>query len=321
MLTLLKLLQDGRFHSGQAIADALCISRNAVWKQIRRLEADLGIELNRVRGRGYQLASPLVLLADGVLCNKGLSDVWPFYIYESLDSTNAEATRLVAKGVEPPFLILAERQTSGRGRRGRVWQSPFGVNVYMSLVMRVQRGARQLEGLSLVVGLAVLRALRASGLAKAGLKWPNDILVQRKKIAGILLELTGDPADICHVVVGIGINVNMESESDIEQPWTSMRLELQRLIDRNEFVCELSRQLHGYLTRHAEVGFAALHEEWESNHLWQGCEVVLIAGTQRIEGLVLGVDRVGALRLSVNGREQLFSGGEISLRLCDDHRA
>ncbi|WKN22608.1 bifunctional biotin--[acetyl-CoA-carboxylase] ligase/biotin operon repressor BirA [Azotobacter vinelandii] len=321
MLTLLRLLEDGRFHSGQAIGDALCISRNAVWKQVQRLESELGIALNRVRGRGYQLASPLVLLNDAVLRDKGLSDIWPFHIYESVDSTSAEATRLVAKGVEPPFLVLSERQTSGRGRRGRIWQSPFGVNVYSSLVLRVQKGARQLEGLSLVVGLAVMRALRASGLDDAGLKWPNDILVGGKKIAGILLELTGDPADVCHVVVGVGVNVNMANAQGIEQPWTSMKLELQRMVDRNEFVCVLSRQLHEHLSRHAELGFAAFQEEWESNHLWQGREVMLASGTQRIEGMVLGIDRVGALRLSVGGVEQRFSGGEISLRLRDDRRA
>ncbi|QQE88344.1 bifunctional biotin--[acetyl-CoA-carboxylase] ligase/biotin operon repressor BirA [Azotobacter chroococcum] len=321
MLTLLKLLQDGRFHSGQEIGDALCISRSAVWKQMRRLEAEFGVRLSRVRGRGYKLTNPLALLADLTLRERGLPDVWPFYIYETLDSTNTEAARLLTAGVEPPFLVLAERQTAGRGRRGRVWQSPFGVNVYLSLVIRVQKGARQLEGLSLVVGLAVMQALRASGLGEAGLKWPNDILVQGKKIAGVLLELTGDPADVCDVVVGVGVNVNMESESGIEQPWTSMRLELQHLIDRNDLVCALSRYLHGYLARHAELGFAAFQDEWESSHLWQGREVVLIAGTQRIEGLVLGVDHVGALRLSVNGMEQRYSGGEISLRLCDDHRA
>ncbi|GAB3368467.1 hypothetical protein GCM10027514_00030 [Azotobacter armeniacus] len=135
------------------------------------------------------------------------------------------------------------------------------------------------------------------------------------------MELAGDPADVCHVVVGVGINVNMEDGGCIDQPWSSMKLELQSSIDRNELVCELSRQLREYLMRHAESGFVALQEEWEMNHLWRGCKVTLIAGAQRVEGVVLGVDHVGALRLSVNGLEQRYSGGEISLRLCDDHRA
>ncbi|SEJ54435.1 BirA family transcriptional regulator, biotin operon repressor / biotin-[acetyl-CoA-carboxylase] ligase [Azotobacter beijerinckii] len=321
MLTLLKLLQDGHFHSGQAIGQALRISRSAVWKQVRRLESEFGVELNRVRGRGYQLVRPIVLLGDTALAKKGLSDIYPFYIYESLGSTNAEAIRLLEKGVEPPFLILAEKQTAGRGRRGRIWQSPFGENIYLSLAVRIQKGARQLEGLSLVVGLAVMQALRASGVSGVGLKWPNDVLVQGKKIAGVLLELTGDPADVCHVVVGVGVNVNMEDGGYIEQPWTSMRLELQSYIDRNFLVYELCLKLREYLVRHAESGFVALQKEWELNHLWQGCEVALIAGAQRIEGVVLGVDHVGALRLSVNGVEQRHSGGEISLRLRDDHRA
>jgi len=321
MLTLLKLLQDGRFHSGQAIGQALRISRSAVWKQVRCLESELGIELNRVRGRGYQLARPMVLLNEALLAESGLSDIYPFHIYESLGSTNVEALRLLGEGVEPPFLILSERQVAGRGRRGRVWQSPFGENIYLTLAIRIQKGASQLEGLSLTIGLAVMQALRATGVRNAGLKWPNDILVQGKKIAGILLEITGDPADICHVVVGVGINVNMEQADFIDQPWTSLRLELKELVDRNYLICELCRQLHEYLARHAETGFSAFQKDWESNHLWQGREVTLIAGSQRTEGVVLGVDRVGALRLSVNGVEQRYSGGEISLRLRDDHRA
>jgi len=321
MLNLLKLLQDGQFHSGEAIGRALCISRSAVWKQVQRLESELGITVHRVRGRGYKLPGPIRLLAEAELEQNGLGRVWPYRLYEALDSTNAEAGRLLVGGAEAPFLVLAERQTAGRGRRGRVWVSPFGENLYLSLAVRVQGGARQLEGLSLVVGLAVLQALRAFGIDRAGLKWPNDVLVKGRKIAGILLEMTGDPADLCHVVIGIGINVNMEVDQSIDQPWTSLRLELMGLVDRNDLACELSKQLNAYLRRHADLGFTSLQVEWESNHLWQGAEVVLIAGAQRVEGVVLGIDPVGALRLSVDGSEQRYSGGELSLRLRDDRRA
>ena len=128
----------------------------------------------------------------------------------------------VGSRVEPRRLVIvAEQQTAGRGRRGRAWVSP-GENLYYSLAITVG-GARELEGLSLVVGLAVLRALESLGVRDAGLKWPNDLLQGGKKIAGILLELSGDPADLCHVVIGIGINVNMKTVTDIGQPWTSLR--------------------------------------------------------------------------------------------------
>ncbi|MBS7664180.1 bifunctional biotin--[acetyl-CoA-carboxylase] ligase/biotin operon repressor BirA [Pseudomonas lalucatii] len=320
MLPLLRLLQDGRFHSGEALGVALGVSRAAVWKQLRALEAELGLPVHKVRGRGYRLASPLRLLDEGQLAASGPDHAWPITVLPSVDSTNSEALRQLSSQRQPPFVVLAERQTSGRGRRGRAWVSPFAENLYYSLVLRVEGGVRQLEGLSLVVGLALLRAIRALGVEQAGLKWPNDLLVNGRKIAGILLELSGDPADVCHVVIGIGVNVNMlPAESlSIDQPWTSMRAELGCGVDRNELVGLLNEQLSAYLGRLRQEGFAKLLEEWQGNHLWQGRRVVLTAGTQQIEGVVRGVDSTGALRLLVDGVERLFSGGELSLRLCND---
>lgn len=314
MLTLLKLLKDGRFHSGQALGAALGISRSAVWKQLQRLEADLNLSIHKVRGRGYQLAAPLELLERDQLAESP----YPVFIHESLDSTNAEALREISGGAQAPFVILAEQQSAGRGRRGRKWISPFAENIYYSLVLRIDGGMRQLEGLSLIVGLAVLSALREFGSCDAGLKWPNDVLVGNKKIAGILLELVGDPADVCHVVIGIGINVNMMVASDVDQSWTSVRLEAGQAINRNELIVALGRNLQSYLIRHEAEGFAAIQAEWESNHLWQGREVTLIAGTHTVDGVVAGVDQQGALRLNVAGQEKVFSGGELSLRLRHD---
>jgi len=315
MLTLLRLLQDGCFHSGQDLGDALGVSRSAVWKQLQRLESEMGVLIHKVRGRGYQLAKPVSLLeAEGVLLPEG----WSLHIRETVDSTNAEAMRLLMGGQSLPFVVLSERQTAGRGRRGRNWLSPFAENIYYSLALRIESSARQLEGLSLIVGLATLQALRALGLWNAGLKWPNDVQVQGEKIAGVLLELTGDPADVCHVVIGIGINVNMIDVGGINQPWTSMQLELSRLVDRNEVVNELNRQLFSYLSLHADQGFSVFQEEWEANHIWQGRDVALIAGSHQVRGRVLGIDSQGGLRLCVNGEERIFSGGELSLRGYDD---
>lgn len=314
MLTLLKLLKDGRFHSGQALGTALGISRSAVWKQLQNLEVDLELSIHKVRGRGYQLSSPLELLDPELLRDC----VWPSHIHHSLDSTNAEALRMVGQGVAAPFVVLAERQTAGRGRRGRNWVSPFAENIYYSLVLPVTGGMRQLEGLSLVVGLAVLNALREVGVSGGGLKWPNDVLVGNKKIAGILLELVGDPADVCHVVLGIGINVNMRSSSAVDQAWTSAYLEAGRPMDRNALVMALNESLMRYLKIHEVSGFSALKAEWELNHLWQEREVTLIAGLHEVVGKVLGVDQQGALRMNINGVEKIFNGGELSLRLRHD---
>lgn len=318
MLTLLKLLKDGRFHSGEALGAALGVSRSAVWKQLQHLEAELNLPIHKVRGKGYQLASPLVFLSAEDIALHTPSLAWPVHISDSIDSTNAEALRLVDAGCAAPFLVLAEQQTAGRGRRGRKWVSPFAQNVYYSLVLRIEAGLRQLEGLSLVVGLAVMQALRESGVRGAGLKWPNDVLVGQKKIAGILLELVGDPADICHVVLGIGINVNMQRADEVDQQWTSVQLETGFPVDRNALVAQLGLQLQGYLDQHRKGGFVALQEEWEQNHAWQGRPVSLIAGVNQVDGVVLGVDRQGALRLDVDGVEKIYSGGELSLRLRDD---
>lgn len=314
MLTLLKLLKDGRFHSGQALGAALGVSRSAVWKQLQHLESDLNLLIHKVRGRGYRLAAPLQLLEiDQIEISP-----WPFSITHSLDSTNAEALRAIDRGVQAPFVITAERQTAGRGRRGRQWVSPFAENIYYSLVLRIDGGMRQLEGLSLVVGLAVLSALREVGVSTAGLKWPNDVLASNKKIAGILLELVGDPADVCHVVLGIGINVNMRLSDEVDQAWTSVVLESGVAVNRNVLISKLNQSLLTYLKRHEVLGFAALQAEWEESHLWQGREVSLVAGTHQVDGTVIGIDQRGALRVSVDGVEKVFSGGELSLRLRHD---
>ncbi|MFJ4347527.1 bifunctional biotin--[acetyl-CoA-carboxylase] ligase/biotin operon repressor BirA [Pseudomonas sp. NPDC089401] len=318
MLKLLNLLKDGRFHSGEALGAALGVSRSAVWKQLQHLESELSLTIHKVRGRGYQLAAPLALLDAQAIGSYCEGEQWPVFIHETIDSTNAEGLRLAGAGQVAPFLVLAERQSAGRGRRGRMWVSPFAENLYYSLVLRVDGGMRQLEGLSLVVGLAVMRTLQAFGVKDVGLKWPNDVLVGGQKITGILLELVGDPADVCHVVLGVGINVNMQVNEQVDQQWTSIRREVGATIDRNRLVAVLSQQLQHELARHRRYGFAAFQEEWEQAHLWQGRSVSLIAGNTHIDGVVLGVDGQGGLRLEVDGVEKSFSGGELSLRLRDD---
>lgn len=313
MQTLLKLLSDGRFHSGEELGALLGVSRSAVWKRLEGLERDYGMVVQRVRGRGYRLEEPLSIISP-----RSDSGQWPLDVLFSIDSTNAEVLRRLSAGAVAPFAILGERQTAGRGRRGRQWESPFGANLYYTLGIAVRGGAQELEGLSLVVGLAVAGAIQSLGVKDVGLKWPNDVLVAGKKIAGILLELTGDPADICSVAIGIGINVNMRKADAIDQPWTSVREALGRLVDRNELLRALESQLARVLSRHRERGFAASREEWELLHLWQGRQVMLSTVANNIVGRALGIDERGALRLLVDGKEQSYSGGELSLRLSDD---
>ena len=320
MQPLLRLLQDGRFHSGQALGAELGISRSAVWKQLQVLEAELGLTIHKVRGRGYQLQNPLILLDQQRLSTSHASLGWPVTVLQSVDSTNAEVLRLLGTGKQAPFLLLAEQQTAGRGRRGRAWVSPFAENMYYSLLIRIDGGMRQIEGLSLVVGLALLKAIKELGVSDAGLKWPNDVLVDGQKIAGILLEMSGDPGDECHVVIGVGVNVNMKVvEVDaITQAWTSLSRVLGKAIDRNQLVEFFSKHLQAYMAVHMREGFTALQHEWQANHLWQGRMATLTAGNTPIKGEIMGVDCTGAIRLKVDGQERSFSGGELSLRLSDD---
>lgn len=318
MLALLKLLQDGRFHSGEALGAALGVSRSAIWKQLQNLESELGIEIFKVPGRGYRLATPLALLDVDEIVERTGESRFAITVLEDVDSTNTEVARRLARGCDAPFAVIAERQSAGRGRRGRAWVSPVAENLYCSVALKVDGGMRQVEALSLTVGLAVARVLRDFGLTQVGLKWPNDLLVDQRKVAGVLLELTGDPADICHVVIGIGINVNMAGAVDIDQPWTSIRQVTGAPVNRNELAAELLKQLDSHLARHWRDGFSSMRAEWESLHLWHGRGVVLQAGDRATEGVVLGVEENGAIRLSVDGVERSFSGGELSLRLRDD---
>lgn len=318
MLKLLKRIQDGAFHSGEQLGKELGISRAAVWKQLQSLESEYGLAVHKVRGKGYCLAEPLSLL-DSDKIDPAPLGLRSIRISERIDSTNSAALRLIAEGAPLPFLVLSEQQSAGRGRRGRSWVSPFAANLYYSLAVQLVKGAQQLEGLSLVVGLAALKTIRGLGIDHAGLKWPNDILVGDRKLAGILLELVGDPADICHVVIGIGINVNMLSPgTDIDRPWTSIRAETGALQDRNALVGRLNVHLAEYLSRQRSEGFAPLAAEWREADLWLGQQVRLSAGAGEVVGKSLGIDDKGGLRLLVDGVEQTFSGGELSLRLRHD---
>lgn len=316
MHSLIEILQDGQFHSGEELGERLAISRAGIWKKLQKLEAEYGLKISAVKGRGYSLGQPLSLLSAQRLNQSGLG--WQVMCFDTLGSTNSHAQTLIRDGVQAPFAILAERQIAGRGRRGRPWQSPFGENLYLSLVLPVTGGVRPLEGVSLVVGLAVLKTLESLGVQGAGVKWPNDVLVGHKKIAGILLELSGDPADCGHLVIGVGLNVNMAVDAAIGQPWTSVAKELGALQDRNTVALELLLQLRDYLTRFFDSSFAVFQEEWEGCHLWQGLTGLLSAGDRVTTGTILGVDQGGALRLMVDGVEQVFSGGELSLRLAHD---
>jgi BirA family biotin operon repressor/biotin-[acetyl-CoA-carboxylase] ligase len=231
-------------------------------------------------------------------------------------STNAVAAFHVFSSESKGYACLAEYQQAGRGRRGRQWVSPFGHNIYLSVVWQFDEGVAQLEGLSLAVGVVVANVLSSFGLSGAQLKWPNDILLQGRKLGGVLLEMSGDPAGVCRVVVGIGLNVRMPADAAIDQPWASIAEQLPN-ISRNQLAAELLNQLVAMLSNFHLTGFPAYREAWKGLDAYEGRSVVVTSGERALEGVAAGVCDNGALRLQVGDEEHTIYGGEVSLRLVE----
>ncbi len=317
--SLLQVLADGAFHSGEELGESLGVSRSAVWKQLKKLES-LGVRCHSVRGRGYRLPGGLDLLNEARI-KQGLSadalrQLRRISLNLTSDSTNSEAMQAAQQGDAQGCLYLAERQTAGRGRRGRTWVSPFARNLYFSLVWPFSGGVASLEGLSLAVGVALARALDRYGVPTVQLKWPNDLLFEGRKLAGILLEMTGEPGGACQVVIGVGVNVQMPDEvaQAIDQPW----IDLQRAgvvdIDRNALLAQIVEELLQVLAVFTRDGFAPFVEEWQQRNAHAGRDVVLETGAHRFRGRCVGVDGAGALLLDTAEGRRTFHGGELSLR-------
>jgi BirA family biotin operon repressor/biotin-[acetyl-CoA-carboxylase] ligase len=314
---ILAVLNDGGFHSGEALGLALGVSRTAVWKQLQKL-ATMGLPLESIKGTGYRLAQGFELLA-AVDIRAHLNAASPRHIdvFHSLESTNTFAREQAANRDYAGSVVFAERQTAGRGRRGKEWLSPFGASIYMSVLWDFEQGAQALQGLSLAVGVAVRRALLELGLADVSLKWPNDIYVKGKKLGGILLEMVGDPEGHCSVVIGIGINVSMPIAigQNIDQPWTDLDSELLSAVSRNKLAASLIDEIFTLLADFETVGFSAYRDEWESADAFSGLQCAIITPRETVSGVLLGVDNNGAVRLRLaDGSIQRFIGGELSLR-------
>lgn len=318
--TLLQLLSDGEFHSGSSIGEFIGVSRTAVWKHLQKL-AELGLVVESVKGRGYRLMGGIELLSEchinTLMTPEALSYLSVLDVLTITESTNSVAMEYAREGKANGYVCLAEYQKAGRGRRGRQWVSPFGHNIYLSLVWRFEGGALQLEGLSLAVGVIIARVLDSMGLQRLSLKWPNDILLDERKLGGVLLEMSGDPSGLCEVVIGIGLNVRMSESVDIDQPWSSVTQQLPN-VSRNELVARLLNELLPMLADFPDTGFATYLDEWEAYDIHRGKNVRVIAGTSSQEGIAQGVFNNGALRLCVDGEEKAIYGGEVSLRLADD---
>ncbi len=322
----LKLLADGEFCSGEALARTLGMSRASVWHAMRDLDA-AGLDIFRVRGRGYRLAQPLSLLdRDEILQQLG-DDAAHFSIeiLDGVNSTNTLAMQRAQQGAPCALAVAAEWQEAGRGRMGRAWHAGIGGALTFSLLWRFPQGAAFLAGLSLAVGVALMRAFEVLGIKEAGLKWPNDALWRGGKLAGILIEVQGDMLGPSAAVIGIGVNVRLSQavRDRINQPASDLETACGRVLDRNQVFALLLRQLRDALDTFSRAGLAPFRDEWHRYHAHQDKMVTLILPDTRLEhGCARGVAEDGALLIETSAGLRRYHSGEISLRpttpvMCD----
>lgn len=320
-LNLLKALSDGGIHSGGELGERTGVSRAAIWKQLQKLQDLTGLEFESIKGRGYRLVGGIELLDEVAINTSVLPSARPLLssieVHTQVDSTNRQALLRAQEGARSGHAVLAEHQLAGRGRRGRVWVSPFASNLYLSVVWGFDSGAGALEGLSLVVGVAIARALSTMGVVDVGLKWPNDVYWQGRKLGGILLEMVGDAAGHCQVVVGVGINVNMprQAEQQIDQPWCDLSTICGHKVSRNQLASEVLSHLLPVLSQFERDGFSAFRAEWSALDCIVGRPVVLHMGERMLLGTAAGVGDTGALAIDTDSGRQWFHGGEVSVRL------
>lgn len=310
-LRLIGILADGAFHSGEQLGEKFGMSRAAINKHIQTVR-EWGLDVFTVPGKGYSLPAPIQLLDEQKILSylpAGQVAVLPV-----VDSTNQYLLDRIGE-LKSGDACVAEYQQAGRGRRGRQWVSPFGANLYLSMFWRLEQGPAAAMGLSLVVGIVMAEVLHKLGAEKVRVKWPNDLYLNDKKLAGILVELTGKTGDAAQLVIGAGINLTMRESTTnvINQDWINLR-EAGVIIDRNKLTAELLSELRRAVVKFENEGLSAFISRWREMDNYLDRPVKLIIGNQEIYGIARGIDQQGALLLEQDGVIKPYIGGEISLR-------
>jgi BirA family biotin operon repressor/biotin-[acetyl-CoA-carboxylase] ligase len=317
---ILGLLADGEFHSGTELAEALGVSRSAICKQLRGL-SDVGLSHSAISGKGYRLDNPLELLAHAgihaALGERNKALISSLEIHDSLDSTNTYLVEHSRNNAPSGFVCFAEHQTAGRGRRGRQWVSPYGGNIYVSILWRFQQGGiAATAGLSLAVGVAVIRALKQLHIHDVGLKWPNDIYSQGKKLGGILIEVSGEADGPCATVIGLGLNLFLAEihARGITQAWTDVsKINGEKPVSRNQLAGTVVDHMLAVINGFETAGISAYLDEWRGYDCLKGQPATLYVGQQQVEGIVGGIDDSGLLLMKrSDGSVQAFASGEVS---------
>jgi len=291
--------QDG-FVSGETISRELRVSRTAIWKQINSLRK-LGYVIEAVPSRGYYLMSaPDVLTVEEISTYLNSSLIGrPLVCLNETASTNSEAFRLAEQGAAEGAVVLAETQSGGKGRMGRVWTSPTGVNLYCSVVLRPGGMPYEAPQLTFLSAVAVARTIERVSDLKPEIKWPNDVLIGGKKVAGLLNEMSAETDGINFVILGIGVNLNMTAEQfplDLRHPATSLLLETGQPVGRAQFAGLMLNELDRLYADFRVHGFGPVREEWQRRCNAYGRELVVSdGGVEVVRGMFAGIDGSGAL--------------------------
>lgn len=315
-LAIVTMLTDKEYHSGETLGETLGVSRTAISKNVKQLN-ELGLDIYSVKGRGYKLSNEVHLL-DKSQINKSNEEL--VEVKSIIGSTNDYLVSQIRNNnlLKDGFTVFAECQTKGRGRRGREWQSPFAANLYLSQYRKYADGLAASSGLSLAIGVAVARVVMSLTGKLAQLKWPNDVLFDNKKLAGILVEAEGQSDGLCHLVIGVGLNVSMPDSTDsrIDQPWTDLNKLSTSPINKNDIASRLLFELEDVVEEYKNNQLSNLYKEWNDYHAYSNTPVQIISPNKVIEGICLGIDETGALLLKDDstGVIKRHFAGELSLR-------
>jgi BirA family biotin operon repressor/biotin-[acetyl-CoA-carboxylase] ligase len=315
---ILKALSEGRWVSGEELGRTLGISRPAVWKYISRLKEE-GYLVETLPGRGYRLtALPDLLYPELILSRLNTRrfgrTIHHFY---KIDSTNTQARWLAAQGAEEGTLLVAEYQEKGRGRMDRPWQSPPGKNLLFSLILRPAWPPTEAFYGTVLSSVSLCRVIRETTGVEAGIKWPNDIYVGDKKLAGILTEMAADPDRIEYMIVGVGVNCQWAPPQPPPggQEATSLLKETGREVSRLTLLVRFLEEAERLYAQVEGQGVGILRSEWDRFSLINGRRVVLISGEARRMGTCLGIDEQGALILErEDGTLEKYHTGDVHLR-------
>lgn len=308
---------EGRFVSGEEISRNLSISRTAVWKHVNKLR-DMGYEFEAVSRKGYRLvtkpdsidATALQLALDTTVFGRKA------VLLTSTLSTQGDVLKLAEQGQAEGAVVIAEEQTGGRGRFGRQWFSPPGKGIWMSVLLRPDLPLQHTPQLTLLTGVAVCRAVRACSGADAGIKWPNDLLIDGRKVCGILLESTVEDHEVRYCIAGIGVDVNFDPEDypeDLTTIATSLKMETGQPVDRTKLTAAILTELEQLYYLYQKEGFGVISALWEALSVSMNREITVTNPHGVIEGKAIGLDPSGALIVEKHdGEHTLIISGEIS---------